>query len=70
MYRSEINEYLNKHSEEMVQDICRLIKIKSIREAAVDGMPYGHGPARALEEAGKIADNMDFSTTHHSYILL
>lgn len=70
MYKSKIKEYLNKHSEEMVQDICRLIKIKSEREAAMEGMPYGRGPARVLEEAGKIAGRMEFYTTNYdNYVL-
>lgn len=70
MYKSEIKEYFKQHSEALIQDICRLIKIKSVREAAMDGMPYGQGPAGVLEESEKMAGSMGFSVTNYdNYVL-
>jgi len=61
MYREKIDAYFEAHREELVRDICRLIAIKSVRGEPKEGRPFGEGPAKALEEALKIAEKLGFS---------
>jgi len=61
MYREKIDSYFEEHREKLVQDICRLINIKSVRGEPKKGMPFGEGPARVLDEALKIARELGFS---------
>ena len=65
MYKDRIEEYFDTHKEEMLEDISKLIRINSIKGEAKEGMPFGEGPAKALEEALKIADGMGFKTKNY-----
>ena len=49
----------------MINDIFKLIRIKSDRGEAKEGMPFGEGPAKALEEALSIAASMGFNTKNY-----
>ena len=64
MYKDKIEEYFNIHKDEMINDIFKLIKIRSDKGEAKDGMPFGEGPAKALEEGLKIADELGFKTVN------
>ena len=64
-YQQQIKEYFAKHRDEMVEDICRLVRIRSVGEDARPGMPYGPGPAAALDEAMKMAADMGFATKNY-----
>lgn len=65
MYQKEIESYFKAHRDEMVADICRLVRIESSRGEAQPGKPFGEGPAAALAEAIKIADRMGLRTTNY-----
>lgn len=65
MYKEKIEEYFNVNKEEMLSDICRIIRIKSDRGESKEGMPFGEGPAKALEEALDIAKKMGFKTKNY-----
>lgn len=65
MYRKQINDYFTIHKDEMLNDICSIIKIKSDREEAMPGMPFGEGPAKALEVALNLANGMGFKTKNY-----
>ena len=65
MYKALIEEYFNKNKDEMLSDICKLIRIKSDRQEAKEGMPFGAGVVKALEEALSIASNMGFATNNY-----
>ena len=60
MYQKEITEWIDAHKEEMLEDIKKLIRIQSDREEPLPDMPFGAGPARALEEALSIAKGYGF----------
>ncbi len=60
MYKQRIDEYFERHRDEMIKDICRLINVKSVRGEPRSGMPFGEGPAAALDEALKIASELGF----------
>lgn len=64
-YQEQIKEYFAQHRDEMIEDICRLVRIRSVGEAAQPGMPYGPGPARALDEALRMASSMGFATRNY-----
>ena len=61
MIQEQLKEYFARHREEMVADICRLVRIDSVKGEAGPGMPFGAGPAAALEEAMTMASDMGFA---------
>ncbi len=54
-YRNEIEAYIDGHTEEMIGDIFTLCRINSEKMPAEPGMPYGPGPAKALDAALELA---------------
>lgn len=60
MVQKMLKDYFTAHRQEMVDDICRLACIDSVRSAAQAGMPYGIGPAAALNTAMEMARGMGF----------
>ena len=66
MYKAKIDEYFEKNKKSMLDDICRLIEIRSVREKERDGMPFGEGPAKALEVSLGIAAGMGFEVRNFS----
>lgn len=65
MYKTLIDEYFNKNKDDMLSDICKVIRIKSDRQEAKEGMPFGEGVVKALEEVLSIAKNMGFETKNY-----
>lgn len=66
MYRKEIEQYIEDHKEEMIQDIFSLCRIDSQKMPYEEGMPYGKGPAMALLEALSIAEGYGFAISNYS----
>ncbi|MFV0402009.1 MAG: Sapep family Mn(2+)-dependent dipeptidase [Oscillospiraceae bacterium] len=64
-YKEQIDAYFDKHRAEFLDSVCRLIRIPSPRGEALPGMPYGEGPAAALEEALHMADEMGFAIKNY-----
>ena len=58
MYKERIEAYFADKQEQIVADICRLIRVKSEREPAKPGMPFGEGPYNALMESKKLAEKI------------
>ena len=46
---------------QLIAGISRLVAVKSVREAAAPGQPYGPGPAAALDEGVALAREMGWS---------
>jgi succinyl-diaminopimelate desuccinylase len=65
MYRKEIEEYIESHKQEMIEDICTLCRINSEKMTYREGMPYGPGAFDALDEALAIAESYGFSITNY-----
>lgn len=65
MYRKQIEEYFNLHKDAMLEDICKVIRIKSDRQEPKEGMPFGEGVVKALEETLKMAEAMGFNTKNY-----
>jgi succinyl-diaminopimelate desuccinylase len=55
VYREKIEAYFADKEAELVAAASRLIAIQSVAGEAKPGMPFGMGPARALDEALNIA---------------
>lgn len=60
-----ISAWVDAHESELIADISRLVAVKSARGDALEGMPFGEGPAKALEEALKICAKYGFPV--HNY---
>ena len=67
MYQKQLEEYFEAHKDEMVEDICTLIRIPSTRQEPRDGMPFGEGPAKVLEAAIKIGCRMGMNVTDYDH---
>ena len=65
MYRKEIEEYIDSHSQEMVEDVMTLCRINSEKMPAEAGAPYGPGAAKALEAALKMMEGYGFSVRNY-----
>ena len=65
MYQKKIEEFIDAHRQEMVDDICRLCRINSERSGYQEGMPYGKGASMALSEALGLAERYGFAI--HNY---
>ena len=60
-----IEKYFEKNRDFMVEDIAKLVRIKSDKQEAKEGKPFGEGPAEVLAVALEIASKMGFKT--HNY---
>lgn len=63
----QIDKFIERHRDNIIQDICELVKIKSV---AVDDSrlpPYGEGCRDVLDKAMKISSNMGFETDNCDY---
>lgn len=65
MYRKEIEEFIEAHRQEMLDDICTLCRINSEKMPYKEGMPYGQGAFTALAEALSMAEAYGFSITNY-----
>ena len=67
MYHDKINAYFDDPArrQQLVEAISRLVRIRSVREEAQPGMPFGPGPAAALAEGLRLAQELGFSTKNY-----
>ena len=67
MYQDQINAYFDDPArrQQLVEAISRLVRIRSVREEAQPGMPFGPGPAAALAEGLKLAEELGFSVKNY-----
>ncbi len=55
-----MKKYIDKYKDDMINDLVELIKIKSVEEEKVDNMPFGNGPAKALDKALELCKEKGF----------
>lgn len=65
MYREEIEQYIEAHKHDMVEDIFTLCRINSEKMPYEEGMPYGRGAATALAAALSMAEKYGFAITNY-----
>ena len=59
-----MKEEIHALSEEMIANLGRLVAIDSQLGTPEEGKPFGEGPAKALEEGLKIAEELGFETVN------
>jgi len=59
-----INEKVDKYFDEILEALKKVIAIKSVMGEPKDGMPFGEGPAKALHETLKIAEELGFRSVN------
>jgi len=62
---SAIGSWVDSHRGDIVKAISRLVAIKSVRGEPQEGMPFGSGPKRALDEALEICAALGFQTAEY-----
>lgn len=60
----DINNQVDLLKDELIKSTQKVLKVKSVQEEAKEGMPYGEGPAKALECALQIAKDLGFKTVN------
>ena len=58
----EIRERIESLTDEMLDNLSRLVKYNSVEAPALPGKPFGETPAAVLKEALEIADSMGLET--------
>ena len=58
----DIKEQIHALSEEMLTNLGKLVAVDSQLGTPAEGMPFGEGPAKALSEGLKIAEELGFHT--------
>lgn len=70
MYREKIDQYFAMHREEMITDICTLIKKDSVKSEPLEGMPFGRKNAEVLKIAEKIITENGFKVNNYeNYVI-
>lgn len=57
-----LQEKVLSYKDDVVKSIQEAVRIKSVEEAPLEGMPFGKGPAEALQYFLDLAENMGFKT--------
>ena len=67
MYKQQIDSYFADPARraQLVEHISRLVRVRSVREEAKPGMLFGPGPAAALAEGLKRAEELGFSVQNY-----
>lgn len=65
MYKEQIEAYFADKEAMLTDAVCRLVRIDSVEGEPAPGAPFGPGPAAALDEALKLADEWGLITTNH-----
>lgn len=66
---AKVNEWFNAHKSAMAEDIMRLVRIESVSKPGADGLPFGAGPLRAMEEMLAIGREHGFETENYDNIV-
>lgn len=63
--REKINQWIDEHQRELIQDIKDFCAIPSVRGEAKEGMPFGEGPYRSLHFALELCKKYGFETKNY-----
>ena len=61
---NQLNAKVDSLRDELLKLVQESVKINSVQSDPVEGMPYGPGPAKALEHALAVSADMGFRTTN------
>lgn len=69
-YKQQLFDYIDAHTDEMVEDVIRLCRIDSVRSSYEAGKPYGEGPYQALMAAMHLCERYGFATKNYdNYVM-
>ena len=57
-YQEAVDQFIAENRDAIIASIKRLVDVPSVEGAPEPGMPFGPGPAAALNEALKIAEEL------------
>ena len=63
--KESIYEWIDAHEREFVEDVKKLVAVKSVKGPAEPGMPYGPGPAAALAAAAEMCEGYGFRVKNY-----
>ena len=63
-FYTEIDAFIRENRENILRDIRRICAVPSVNGPAEEGKPFGAGPAKALDTALTIADEMGLHTNN------
>ncbi len=66
-YKQQITDWMQAHREELIEDLKRLCRIRSVMGEARENAPYGEGPAKALAEAMELCAGYGFAVENHGW---
>lgn len=56
----DLKEKVLEYKDEVVKEIQNAVRVKSVKEAPLPGMPFGEGPAKALNHFMNLAEKLGF----------
>ena len=59
-HKEQILAYFDSHKDDLVRDVCRVVRVDSVKGDPLPDAPFGPGPKAALGETLKIASEMGF----------
>lgn len=62
---SKVNEWIDSHKDDLVNDIIELCSIDSVKGEAEPGKPFGPGPYAALHKAMELTEKYGFETKNY-----
>lgn len=65
MYRKEIEQYMDSHKDQMIEDICTLCRINSEKMPYSEGKPFGDGAFDALHAALSMMEGYGFAINNY-----
>ena len=66
-FDQQIDEWMDAHRDEMIEDIKRLARIPSVSDLTEEVKPFGKECRRAMDEALSLAREHGFVTENHEY---
>lgn len=55
---------MSRYKDDIIRHTCELVRIRSVKEPELPGMPFGEGNGRALEYMLKLAESMGFAVSN------
>ena len=68
--RQKVESWFDLHSNEMIEDLGKMLAVKSVRELPQEGEPYGHGPREALSLAASMLKERGFEVSEFENIII
>jgi len=65
----KVSMWFESHKDAMAEDIMRIVRIESVSRPGADGLPYGAGPLKAMEEMLAIGREHGFETENYDNVV-